>query len=39
MIEHYGHRQSLGKKMMVGKRSLEMYREILKKYRLDEFLG
>jgi hypothetical protein len=36
MIENYGRRQSLGKKSS-NKRYMELYKEILKKFKLDDF--
>ena len=35
MLEHYGRRQSLGKKASTSKRYTDMYREILKVYKVD----
>lgn len=39
VIEGYGRRASLGKKASSAKRYMDLYREILKEYKLDEFLN
>lgn len=39
MLELYGRRQSLGKKAMAAKRYMDLYREILKVYKIDEFIN
>jgi|688.fasta_scaffold35501_6 hypothetical protein len=35
MLEHYGKRNSLGKKAALQKKYMDLYREILKIYKID----
>ena len=35
MLEHYGRRLSLGKKAITGKRYMDLYRQVLKVFKLD----